>query len=245
MPPVVFYLLTLAIFAAIYGTLAIGLNIQWGYSGILDFMYIAFVAVGGYVMSLLMLPPVQPGFGETYILGLNWPFIPALLVGGLASALLAFIIAIRHGPHSDAHPRGSVALAVLPLAVTWVGDTCALAAGSLFGGPQLAPVLSPRKTWAGALGGVVGALATTLIYGTLVLDRVALRLSVWQLMAVGLVAAVAAQVCDVSESLFKREAGVKDSSSLFPGHGGVLDRLDALYFVMPLTAGLLRLFGIA
>lgn len=94
MPPVVFYLLTLAIFAAIYGTLAIGLNIQWGYSGILDFMYIAFVAVGGYVMSLLMLPPVQPGFGETYILGLNWPFIPALLVGGLASALLAFIVGL-------------------------------------------------------------------------------------------------------------------------------------------------------
>ena len=94
MPPVIFYFLTLATFAAIYGTLALGLNIQWGYTGILDFMYIAFVAVGGYVTSLLMLQPSQTAFGQTYVLGLNWPFIPALLVGGLASALLAFIVGI-------------------------------------------------------------------------------------------------------------------------------------------------------
>jgi len=56
---------------------------------------------------------------------------------------------------------------------------------------------------------------------------------------------VTAQVGDVAESLFKREAGVKDSSSLIPGHGGVLDRLDSLYFVMPASAALFRLFGIA
>lgn len=94
MPQVIFYILTLATFAAIYGTLVIGLNIQWGYTGILDFMYIAFVAVGGYVSSLLAMAPAQPGMGETYILGLNWPFIPALIVGGLAAALLAFIVGI-------------------------------------------------------------------------------------------------------------------------------------------------------
>ncbi|HLJ33267.1 MAG TPA: branched-chain amino acid ABC transporter permease [Ktedonobacteraceae bacterium] len=94
MPILIFYLLTLAIFGAIYGTLALGLNIQWGYTGILDFMYIAFVAVGGYVTSLLMLQPSQPALGETYVLGLNWPFIPAILVGGLAAALLAFIVGI-------------------------------------------------------------------------------------------------------------------------------------------------------
>jgi phosphatidate cytidylyltransferase len=162
-----------------------------------------------------------------------------------ASALLSFLVAIRHGPHSDAHPRGSVALVVLPLAATWVCDTCAMAAGGLFGGPRLAPVLSPRKTWAGAIGGVIGALVTALVYGPLVLDRVALHLSTAQLVAVGALVAGAAQVGDVTESLFKREAGVKDSSALIPGHGGVLDRLDSLYFVVPVTAGLFRVFGVA
>ena len=162
-----------------------------------------------------------------------------------ASALLSFIIAIRHGPHVDAHPRGSVALAVLPLAVTWVCDTAAMAGGALVGGAKLAPILSPRKTWAGAIAGLVGGVVTALLYGSLVLDRVALRLSLVQLLTVGLVVAVMAQVGDVAESRFKREAGVTDSSSLIPGHGGVLDRLDSLYFVLPITAGLLRVFGLA
>jgi phosphatidate cytidylyltransferase len=172
--------------------------------------------------------------------------VSVTLFGALyASALLSFIVAIRHGPHVDAHPRGSVALAVLPLAITWVCDTCAMAGGALIGGAKLAPVLSPRKTWAGAIAGVAGGVVTALLYGPLVLERVALRLSVTQLVTLGLVVAVVAQVGDVAESLFKREVGVKDSSSLIPGHGGVLDRLDSLYFVLPVTAGLLRVFGLA
>jgi len=138
--------------------------------------------------------------------------VAVTVFGGLyASAMLSFVVAIRHGPHSDAHPRGSVALVVLPLVVTWVCDTSAMAAGTLVGGPKLAPVLSPRKTWAGAVGGLVGGLVAALAYGPLVLDRVALRLELWQLVTVGLVVALAAQVGDVAESLFKREAGVKDS----------------------------------
>ncbi len=162
-----------------------------------------------------------------------------------AGSLLAFLVAIRHGPHSDAHPRGSFALAVLPLVITWVCDTAAMAAGTLVGGPKLAPVLSPRKTWAGAIGGVVGAVVAALVYGGLVLARVPMGLTAPQLVVAAIVIAVVAQFGDVAESLFKREAGVKDSSSLIPGHGGVLDRLDSLYFVLPVTAGLFRLFGVA
>jgi len=162
-----------------------------------------------------------------------------------ASALLAFILAIRHGPHSDAHPRASAALVILPLVVTWVCDTCAMAAGMLVGGPKLVPALSPRKTWAGAVGGAAGAVVAALVYGPLILDRVALRLGALQLAAVGVIVALSAQVGDMAESLFKREIGVKDSSTLIPGHGGVLDRLDSLYFVVPVSAGLFRLLGVA
>lgn len=172
--------------------------------------------------------------------------VAVTVFGGLyASGLIAFLVAIRHGPHSDAHPRGSVALALLPLIATWACDTCAMAAGTLLGGPKLTPVLSPRKTWAGAIGGTVGALAVAFVFGPVILDRLGLHLGVVQLVMVGALIAVAAQVGDVAESLFKREVGVKDSSTLIPGHGGVLDRLDSLYFVLPVSAGLFRLFGLA
>ena len=161
-----------------------------------------------------------------------------------ASALLAFVVPIRHGVHSDAHPLASTALVGLPLAVTWTCDTCAMAAGTLIGGPKLSPVLSPHKTWSGAVGGVVGAIVAALIYGSVVLDRVAFHLGSPRLIVSALVIAIAAQVGDAAESLLKREAGLKDSSSLIPGHGGVLDRLDSLYFVLPVTAGLFRLWGV-
>jgi phosphatidate cytidylyltransferase len=161
-----------------------------------------------------------------------------------ASALLAFIVPIRHGVHSEAHPLASTALVVFPLAVTWICDTCAMAAGTLIGGRKLAPVLSPHKTWAGAIAGVAGALVAALAFGPMILERFALHLPVAQLLTVGLVVAVAAQVGDLAESLFKREVGVKDSSALIPGHGGVLDRLDSLYFVVPVSASLFWLFGL-
>jgi phosphatidate cytidylyltransferase len=162
-----------------------------------------------------------------------------------ASALPAFIMAIRHGPHVDAHPAGSFALVVLPLIVTWIGDTCAHAVGTLVGGPKLAPVLSPKKTWSGAAGGAAGALIASVLYGTLVLTRASVELGIWQLVLTGLILSVIGQLGDAAESLLKREAGVKDSSSLLPGHGGILDRLDSLYFVLPVSAGLFRLFGVA
>jgi len=161
-----------------------------------------------------------------------------------ATALLVFIVPIRHGIHSEAHPLASTALVLFPLAITWICDTCAMAAGTLVGGPKLAPVLSPNKTWAGAIGGVVGALVAALAFGRFVLDRFALEIPVTQLLAIGLAVALAAQLGDVAESLFKREAGVKDSSKLIPGHGGVLDRLDSLYFVVPVSATLFWLFGL-
>src|SRR3989442_8948641 len=108
------------------------------------------------------------------------------------------------------------------LVLTWVCDTCAMAAGTLLGGPRLAPVLSPRKTWAGAIGGTVGALAAALLYGPLVLDRVAMQLGSLQLVTMGAAVPPAPPKGDRGEAPFKRGGGPKDSPAPIPGHSGVL-----------------------
>ena len=161
-----------------------------------------------------------------------------------ASGLLTFLIAIRHGVNAANRPSAYVALALFPLVITWIADTCAMAAGVRMGGPKLAPVLSPNKTQSGAAGGFAGAVVASVLLGLLVLNRVGWNFAVWQLLTLGAIVGLVAQVGDVAESLFKREAGVKDSSGLIPGHGGVLDRLDSLYFVIPTAAGLYRMFGV-
>jgi len=161
-----------------------------------------------------------------------------------ASALLAFLIPIRHGGNAANRPFAYLCLTLFPMVITWIGDTAAMAVGVKVGGSKLAPVLSPHKTRSGAVGGFVASIITALALGLLVLNRVGLSFAVWQLVTVGAVVGVVAQVGDVAESLFKREAGVKDSSNLIPGHGGVLDRLDSLYFVIPAAAGLFKVFGV-
>jgi phosphatidate cytidylyltransferase len=107
------------------------------------------------------------------------------------------------------------------LAVVWASDITAYAVGRTLGGPKLAPRLSPNKTWSGAVGGLAGAALAG--WGAAALTGGAVLLVV----AVSLALGVAAQVGDLVESLAKRHFGVKDSSGLIPGHGGVLDRLDS------------------
>lgn len=173
------------------------------------------------------------------------PAVAITVFGALyASALPSFLIPIRHGANAGLRSWPLAVLALLPLALTWICDTAAMAAGSIFGGPKLAPVLSPHKTWAGAIGGFVAAVLAAIGLGTWILPRLGLHLDLLQLALLGAFLGVVAQIGDVAESLFKREAGVKDSSALIPGHGGVLDRLDSLYFVIPVAAGLYRMFGI-
>jgi phosphatidate cytidylyltransferase len=160
-----------------------------------------------------------------------------------ASGLLAFLIAIRHGDRATGRQAASVLLTLFPLVITWICDTAAMAVGSGVGGPKLAPVLSPKKTYAGAVGGTLGGVITALAAGKFVLNRYGWNFSTGQLLLFGVTVSIVGQIGDVAESLFKREAGLKDSSTLIPGHGGVLDRLDSLYFVIPASAGLYRMFG--
>ncbi|HEX9703771.1 MAG TPA: phosphatidate cytidylyltransferase [Gemmatimonadales bacterium] len=171
--------------------------------------------------------------------------VAVTLFGALyAAAPLAFLVVIRHGGSSDREPASYFLLTMLPLALTWICDTAAYGVGTTLGGPKLAPVLSPHKTWSGAIGGLAGALAGSVVLGLLVLNGAGWRFGIWQLLGVGLVVGVIGQAGDVAESLLKREAGVKDSSTLVPGHGGVLDRLDSLYFVIPASAALFELYGV-
>jgi len=161
-----------------------------------------------------------------------------------ASGMLAFLIAIRHGSAAVSRPAAYVFLTLFPLVITWICDTAAMAVGTAVGGPKLAPVLSPKKTHAGAVGGTLGGVITALALGKFVLNRQGWNFSAGQLLLFGLAVSIVGQVGDVAESLLKREAGLKDSSGLIPGHGGVLDRLDSLYFVIPAAAGLYRMFGV-
>ena len=161
-----------------------------------------------------------------------------------ASGMLAFLIAIRHGSGAATRPLAYVLLTLFPLVITWICDTAAMAVGTAVGGPKLAPVLSPKKTRAGAVGGTLAGVITAVALGKLVLNRQGWSFTPGQLLLFGLAVSIVGQIGDVAESLFKREAGLKDSSTLIPGHGGVLDRLDSLYFVIPTAAGLYRLFGV-
>lgn len=109
-------------------------------------------------------------------------------------------------------------------------DIGGYAAGRTIGGPKLSPRISPKKTWAGLLGGVVGAGIVGLICAP------ALDIGAGALMLLSAVLAVWEQIGDLFESSIKRRFGVKDSGSIIPGHGGVLDRADGLLFVAPVVA---------
>jgi phosphatidate cytidylyltransferase len=136
-------------------------------------------------------------------------------------------------------PNGPSLVAFLLCAV-WAGDTVALYVGRAWGRHKLAPSLSPNKSWEGALGSVAGSLlATGILLGlaNLLAQWDSARLSfpddAWYWLGLAVVVNVAAQVGDLAESALKRSAGVKDSGSLLPGHGGVLDRVDALLLAAP------------
>jgi phosphatidate cytidylyltransferase len=166
-----------------------------------------------------------------------------MLAVAYTSALPAFLVGIRHSGYPQRSWAGA-GLVFFPLVVTWVCDTAAMFGGRAIGGPKLAPAVSPGKTRSGSAAGVVGGLIVAPIFAAWVFPRVGIEVPLWQLLAIAGVLSVVGQIGDLVESLFKREAGVKDSSHLIPGHGGVLDRFDSLYFVIPVAAGMYRLFGV-
>lgn len=132
----------------------------------------------------------------------------------------------------DHQPRG-LAWLLLCIVVTWLSDTGAYLIGRSMGRRPLIPRISPKKTVEGLAGGLIAAALTGAIAGSVF----GLGLPIWAGLLIGLVIGAVGVVGDLAESLMKRQVSVKDSGGLIPGHGGMLDRLDALLFTW--TAGLL------
>ena len=157
----------------------------------------------------------------------------ALLMGGTLSH--AIYLRELHRTGMPATNWSGAAVVCFPLILTWISDTCAYFGGRAWGDRKLIPSVSPGKTVAGAVTGVIGTTFAGALYARFVLARLGMPLDLLDGAIGGALISVVAQTGDLAESLFKREAGVKDSGALLPGHGGVFDRFDSLLFAFPVA----------
>jgi phosphatidate cytidylyltransferase len=158
------------------------------------------------------------------------PLVEALPAAGISSSgliLVAFPLsfAIRlHGSGTQGSP-----LLLFAMVIIWAGDTAGYFVGRSVGKNALAPHLSPKKTWEGTVASFLGSLIVALVFARY------MTVPLPHLLAMAALGNVAGQVGDLLESAYKRSAGIKDSGTLLPGHGGVLDRIDALILAIPVV----------
>jgi phosphatidate cytidylyltransferase len=165
------------------------------------------------------------------------PFIAVSVTvfGVLYAAMITFIYPLRYHDYAVGAGAGT-ALVMFPVFAVWGTDTGAYTFGRLFGKRKLMPSVSPGKTIAGAIGGLFVAIVMCWLYSKAILEPLAhLALSPAGIVIFATAISVAAQVGDLFESLLKRDAGVKNSSALVPGHGGILDRIDSQLFALPVA----------
>ena len=154
-----------------------------------------------------------------------------LYTGGM----LAFAFALRYHRFAIDATSGTM-LVALPLLLTWGTDTGAMLAGRAWGKTKLMPTISPAKTVVGAWGGAAVAVLVSVLFIRFALEPYGrLTMSLAAAAAFGFVVSASGQLGDLVESMLKRQAGVKDSSALIPGHGGALDRIDSLLFTLPVS----------
>jgi phosphatidate cytidylyltransferase len=144
---------------------------------------------------------------------------------GLLVVVLPFSALVRLDGVSVIGPR----LVLFTLTLVWAGDTFAYFIGRWFGRIRMAPELSPKKTWEGAVANLLGSLLVGVLFARW------LHFEAWQMVVMAGLANIGGQAGDLIESAYKRSAGVKDSGTLLPGHGGMLDRIDALILVAPVV----------
>lgn len=209
--------------------------------GFSPFHWIGFVATGGFAVLTVLSPGGQVWAavlaGLVLALGIRALCQPSLMATHASNASLtlfgAVYLGLLLGLLGSIRNRGAGVVWLLFLfAVVWIGDTAALYAGRAWGRHRMAPRVSPKKTWEGAAASLIVAILLGAGFGAW-FDVAPGHWPIVEMAVLGGVINVAAQVGDLVESLFKRGAQVKDSSTLLPGHGGVLDRIDALLFAAP------------
>ena len=203
----------------------------WSIAAVIIVLGLGLVALASAVFSR--------GLGDRPLASVATTVFGAVYVGGT----LSFAVHLRGFPGMTDGGAGwdGALILIFPLTVTWAGDAVAYFSGRRWGRTKLLPSVSPGKTVAGAAGGLLGAMATaTLFAGFLINPHSGAMLPLLSAAGVGLIVGCVSQVGDLAESLLKREARVKDSGTLFPGHGGVLDRFDSIFFSLPLTYALLH-----
>ena len=185
------------------------------------------ISIVALIIAFVLMPSLKPimlSFAliaiGAFVVGVLKQKIGWIVAGiGVASSLALCLIYIRNTPNADI----GLILLIFTCFSVWAADIFAYFVGRTVGGPKLMPKVSPKKTWSGFLGGLLGAIIT----GSVV-ALVALPDKLFEFSLIALFLALAAQAGDLIESAIKRHFNVKDASNLIPGHGGVLDRVDGL-----------------
>ncbi|MCM2271936.1 MAG: phosphatidate cytidylyltransferase [candidate division Zixibacteria bacterium] len=151
---------------------------------------------------------------------------------------IVYLIGNDYTLGSHVEPARNGDLLLLLFGILWVGDTAAMGIGKLLGKHKLAPAVSPNKTVEGLIGGFVGAIAVSLIVWYWKFPFI----PVYHFILLGFLCSLFGQLGDLVESMWKRSLGLKDSSGIIPGHGGVLDRFDSLLFAAPVLYYYSQLF---
>jgi phosphatidate cytidylyltransferase len=192
---------------------------------------------GRYVEFLFSIPLTTSDVFFVFLLGVaaltlrtKRPIVEALPAAGIScSGLLLVALPLTYTVRLHGIATDGPKLLMFVLVITWVGDSVAYFVGRAVGRRPLAPVLSPKKSWEGTIASILGALLVAIVFTRW------LTVPLPHLLAMAAVGNVAGQAGDLLESAYKRSAGVKDSGSLLPGHGGVLDRIDALILAIPVV----------